>query len=88
MPTRLMDTADQFANLRAVDITPHVTQNNGMGKTGRRRRSAIDLRSMRPRGLWHVADAPGTIECIFGSGKQHGKMRRTKHRGIYRVAPT
>jgi hypothetical protein len=26
------------------------------------------------------------IECIFGWGKQHGTMRRTKHRGICRVA--
>src|ERR1700737_1143467 len=26
------------------------------------------------------------IECIFGWGKQHGTMRKTKHRGILRVA--
>jgi hypothetical protein len=26
------------------------------------------------------------IECIFGWGKQHGTLRRTKHRGIRRVA--
>jgi len=26
------------------------------------------------------------IECIFGWGKQHGTMRKTKHRGISRVA--
>ena len=26
------------------------------------------------------------IECIFGWGKQHGTMRKTKHRGIRRVA--
>jgi len=26
------------------------------------------------------------IECIFGWGKQHGTMRKTKHRGIGRVA--
>jgi hypothetical protein len=25
-------------------------------------------------------------ECIFGWGKQHGTMRKTKHRGIGRVA--
>jgi Transposase DDE domain len=25
-------------------------------------------------------------ECIFGWGKQHGTMRKTKHRGIARVA--
>ncbi len=24
-------------------------------------------------------------ECIFGWGKQHGTMRKTKHRGIGRV---
>jgi hypothetical protein len=24
-------------------------------------------------------------ECIFGWGKQHGTMRKTKHRGIARV---
>lgn len=27
------------------------------------------------------------IECIFGWGKQHGTMRKTKHLGIARVAP-
>ncbi len=26
------------------------------------------------------------IECIFGWGKQHGTMRKTKHRGIRRIA--
>jgi Transposase DDE domain len=26
------------------------------------------------------------IECIFGWGKQHGTMRKTKHRGVARVA--
>ena len=26
------------------------------------------------------------IECIFGWGKQHGAMRKAKHRGIARVA--
>jgi hypothetical protein len=25
-------------------------------------------------------------ECSFGWGKQHGTMRKTKHRGIMRVA--
>jgi Transposase DDE domain len=26
------------------------------------------------------------FECIFGWGKQHGTMRKTKHRGVARVA--
>jgi hypothetical protein len=25
---------------------------------------------------------PAVVECIFGWGKQHGTMRKTKHRGI------
>jgi len=25
------------------------------------------------------------VECIFGWGKQHGTMRKTKHRGLDRV---
>ena len=28
------------------------------------------------------------IECLFGCGKQHGTMRKTKHRGLARVLPT
>ena len=26
------------------------------------------------------------IECLFGWGKQHGTMRKTKHRGLTGVA--
>jgi transposase len=80
------DTADHVANLRAIDVTPHVTQNNGMGKTGRRRRSAIDARTTRHQGYGMSQTRRAMIECIFGWGKQHGTMRRTKHRGICRVA--
>lgn len=25
-------------------------------------------------------------ECVFGSGKQHGTLQKTKHRGIAHVA--
>lgn len=32
------DTADHVANLRAINVTPHVTQNNAIPKTGKRRR--------------------------------------------------
>jgi hypothetical protein len=43
------DTADHVANLRAINVTPHVTQHDGIGKTGKRRRSAIDERTTRYR---------------------------------------
>jgi hypothetical protein len=41
------DTADHVANLRAIDVTPHVTQNDAVTSTGKRRRSAIDARATK-----------------------------------------
>ena len=80
------DTTDHVARLRAADITPHVTQNNGLTKTGRWRRSAIDGRTTRHAGYAKSQSRRPMIECIFGWGKQHGTLRKTKHRGIRRVA--
>ena len=80
------DTADHVAKLRAAEVTPHVTQNNGLTKTGRQRRSAIDGRTTRHGGYATSQSRRAMIECIFGWGKQHGTMRKTKHRGIRRVA--
>jgi transposase len=80
------DTADHVANLRAIDVTPHVTQNNAVTKTGRTRNSAIDERTTRHPGYRMSQSRRAMTECIFGWGKQHGTMRKTKHRGISRVA--
>jgi hypothetical protein len=80
------DTADHVAKLRALNVTPHVTQNNGVTKTGKRRRSAIDQRTTRHQGYGMSQSRRAMIECMFGRGKQHGTMRKTKHRGICRVA--
>ncbi|WP_168204678.1 transposase [Tardiphaga sp. vice304] len=80
------DTADHVANLRAVEVTPHVTQNNAIGKTGRSRRSAFDERTARYPGYGMSQTQRAMIECVFGWGKQHGTMRETKHRGIGGVA--
>ena len=80
------DTADHVANLRAINVTPHVTQNNGLTKTGTSRRSAIDERTTRHQGYDLSQTRRAMTECIFGWGKQHGTMRKTKHRGICRVA--
>jgi len=79
------DTADHIAALRKAGVTPHVTQNNGTTKTGRNRRSAIDGRTTRHEGYGMSQTRRAMIECIFGWGKQHGTMRKTKHRGIFRV---
>jgi transposase len=80
------DTADHVANLRTVNVTPHVTQNNSVTKTGKLRQSAIDGRTTRHEGYGLSQSRRAMIECIFGWGKQHGTMRKTKHRGIHRVA--
>jgi transposase len=80
------DTADHVANLRAINVTPHVTQNDAITKTGKRRKSAIDERTTHHEGYGMSQTRRAMIECIFGWGKQHGTMRKTKHRGIGRVA--
>ena len=80
------DTADHVAALRDLDVTPHVACNDFVSKSGRRRRSAIDGRTTRHAGYGMSRSRRAMIECIFGWGKQHGTMRKTKHRGIVRVA--
>ncbi len=80
------DTADHVGRLRAINVTPHVTQNDGITATGKRRRSAIDARTTRHEGYGMSQSCRAMIECIFGWGKQHGTMRKTKHRGLASVA--
>ena len=55
-------------------------------KTGKTRNSAIDERTTRRPGYGMSQSRRAMTECIFGWGKQHGTMRKTKHRGIGRVA--
>jgi hypothetical protein len=80
------DTADHVAKLRALNVTPHVTQNEPITSTGTHRRNAIDGRTTRHEGYGMSQSRRPMIECIFGWGKQHGTLRRTKHRGRDRVA--
>jgi transposase len=80
------DTTDHVTKLRALNVTPHVTQNEAVTSTGKRRRSAIDARTTRHQGYGMSQSRRAMIECIFGWGKQHGTMRKTKHRGIAGVA--
>src|SRR5271156_4216308 len=41
------DTADHITKLRALEVTPHVAQNDFVTKTGKTRKSAIDGRTTR-----------------------------------------
>ena len=64
------DTADHVAHLRAINVTPHVTQNDSITATGKRRQSAIDGRTTRHEGYGMSQSCRAMIECIFGWGKQ------------------
>jgi transposase len=78
------DVADHVTRLRAMNVTPHVAQYNSRSTKGRQ--SAIDRRTTRHAGYGMSQSCRAMAECIFGWGKQHGTMRKTKHRGIARVA--
>ena len=80
------DTRDHVAALRKLNATPHVAQNDAPTKTGKNRRSAIDGRTTRHTGYAMSQSRRAMIECIFGWGKQHGTMRKTKLRGLANVA--
>jgi len=71
---------------RSFSNTPHVAQNEAITSTGRHRHSAIDGRTTRHDGYGMSQSCRAMTECIFGWGKQHGTMRKTKHRGIAAVA--
>jgi len=55
-------------------------------KTGKQRKSGIDARTTRHDDNGMSQTRRAMIECVFGWGKQHGTMRKTKHRWIRRVA--
>jgi hypothetical protein len=82
------DTADHVANLRALNVTPHVVQNDSITATGKRRQSAIDGRTTRHEGYGLSQSCRAMIECIFGWGKQHvhdAQNKTSRHnQGHYR----
>jgi transposase len=73
------DTHDFVEKTRALNVTPHVTQNiNG-------RRSAIDGRTTRHDGYAVSLRCRARIEEIFGWLKTVGGQRKTRYRGKERV---
>jgi hypothetical protein len=73
-------------NLRALGITPHVARNNGPTKTGKTRTTIIDDETAASEGYGMSQTRRKMTECIFGWGKQHRTMHKTKHRSVARVA--
>ena len=73
------DAAGFVAGLRALKVTPHVTQNTSG------RRSAIDGRTTRHPGYAASLRVRKRIEEAFGWIKTVGGLRKTRHRGTARV---
>jgi len=79
------DAASHGEALRKLKITPHVARNNAISKTGTQRTSIVSDAIAASEGYGMSQTRRKLIECVFGWGKQHGTMRKTKHRGIEHV---
>ena len=75
------DTEAFVENLRDMNVTPHVAQNEQPG----RRESNIDKRTTRHEGYKVSLIKRREIEAAFGWMKQPGRMKRTRYRGIQKV---
>ena len=73
------DTHAMVDGLRALNVTPHVAQND------KHRRSAIDKRTTRHPGYQISQQKRKRVEEIFGWLKTVGGFRKLRHRGIPRV---
>jgi transposase len=73
------DARDFIAELRHMEITPHVAQNDT------NRRSAVDKRTTRHAGYQLSQKARKRIEEVFGWMKSIGLLRKVRFRGLERV---
>jgi transposase len=73
------DTQDFVAEMREINVTPHVAQNdNG-------RRSGIDGRTTRHRGYGVSLRIRKRIEEAFGWAKTVAGLRKARHRGLPKI---
>lgn len=73
------DTAEFVAECRALNVTPHVAQNDT------NRKSALDGRTTRHEGYDVSRKKRMRAEEIFGWLKTVGLFRKTRHKGVPRV---
>jgi transposase len=77
------DTKDFVKEMRGMNVTPHVAQNDK-----RAGGSAIDGRTVRHGGYAVSQRKRKRIEEVFGWVKTVASLRKTRHRGLERVAWT
>jgi transposase len=74
------DTRDFVQELRGMNVTPHVAQNDK-----RPGGSAIDGRTTRHAGYKISQQRRKRVEEVFGWLKTVAMLRKTRHRGVFRV---
>lgn len=74
------DTRDFVEEMRGMNVTPHVAQNEK-----RPGGSAIDRRTTRHPGYGLSQRKRKRIEEVFGWLKTVGMLRKTRHRGLFKV---
>ena len=74
------DAHDFIAELRHMQITPHIAQNDT------NRRSVVDERTTRHAGYQVSQKKRKRIEEVFGWMKSIGLLRKLRHRGLERVS--
>jgi len=79
------DVSDFVGDLRARSVTPHVARNDHVTKTGKRRKTAIDARTLRHAGYAISQCCRKRIEEVFGWAKTQAGLAKTRFRGTRRV---
>ena len=74
------DTKEFVREMRGINVTPHVAQNQN-----RPGGSAIDNRTTRHAGYKVSQQKRKRIEEVFGWMKTVGMLRKTRHRGVFKV---
>jgi transposase len=74
------DTREFVRELRGMNVTPHVAQN-----VSRPGGSAIDGRTTRHAGYKVSQQKRKRVEEVFGWLKTVGMLRKTRHRGVFKV---
>ena len=76
----------QFVNdLRERSVTPHISIDGRLSKTGRRRKTAVDGRTIRHAGYDISQRCRKRIEEVFGWIKSSAGLAKVKLRGRERV---
>ena len=80
------DVADFVGELRARKVTPHIAVNGTISKTGKRRKTAIDNRTLRHPGYEISQRCRKRLEEVFGWAKASAGLTKFKVKGLTKSA--